>query len=129
MKKISLSSESGSFFIIVIYFFGIICLGFLIYSTIDSDNQGIIASVLFLIFWYLVFFRKVKKVKPLTFDENYIYTKKGDKISFQDVISIQNGKITFLKNNIQKVVFVNPYFPGKNHKLLVKYYNSKNENK
>ncbi len=127
-NKVQLSSMLGEFFLIFIYVTGIGLLGFLIYSIFDSDKQGTIASLVFLLFYYLFFFRKIMKVRRLTFDENNLYTKNGHKISFNEVEDIVNGEIIFIDKGVKKTIYVNPYFPAKNHKLFVKYYRSKKSN-
>jgi hypothetical protein len=101
--------------------FGVYCFGLLIYTIVTLDISGLI----FTIFFYLAFFRKIMRIQSLTFDENYIYTKGGNKISYDEINSIVDGKITIIKNSNKKVIYVNPYFPAKNHKLFMKYYNSK----
>ncbi|MEP4790475.1 MAG: hypothetical protein ABJW77_08415 [Gilvibacter sp.] len=93
-----------------------------------QDFLELLASSIFLIFCYLAFFRKILRAQSLTFDENYFYTKKGDKIGYDKITEIVDGKITLIKKGVEKEIYVSLYFLGKNHKLFDKYYNLKKSN-
>ncbi|WP_400076165.1 hypothetical protein [Winogradskyella sp. R77965] len=125
MERKPLSSTLGQFFAFSIYYLVIMALGIIIYSIIVKEWTGLIAGLIFEIFNYLVFARKLFRTKIITFDKDHFYFKDESKIELSKIQNIQDGKITYLDNGSEKSIFVNPFFPSTNHKLFYKYFKQK----
>jgi len=125
MNRKPLSSLFGQFFAFGIYYLLIVAVGIIIYSIIVRDWSGLIAGIVFGVFNYLTFGRKLLRTKTITFDENYFYFKDDSRIELSQIQNIENAKIRYLENGIEKGVFVNPFFPSKNHRLFYSYYKLK----
>lgn len=125
MNKYNLSSSLGQISVYIIYIMGIELLGFLTYSIIVNNIDGTIACLLFIVFFYFAFLRKVLKFKKITFDSKSIYI--GDEcISLRDVESLQTGEIILQKNGNQEKIIYNSFFCD-NLKILKGFYEVERE--
>jgi hypothetical protein len=97
----------------------------IIYSIFFKYWSVLIGGFIFGVFNYLAFGRKLLRTKSITFDENYFYFKNDSKIELSKIQNIENGKITYLDDGSEKIIFVNPYYPSTNHKLFYKYFKLK----
>ena len=121
MERNKLSSYLGDIFVYVLYLIGVVILGMLIYNLINLDTSGIYASLFFLLFYILIFGRKIVRFKKVYFDKKYIYINKFGKIDFQKIIRIESKKIEFLHKEKEQLVYFNYFFPSKNYSILRKY--------
>lgn len=120
--KHKLETSLSTIFVYVIYVMGIYLLGFLLYNIIIRDTENLIFLIVALLFLYLMFFRKIWRFKSFTFDSSFIYAD-NKTISFQVVSKIEKGKITYIENDLEKVLYFNFYFI-ENFKILLEYYRS-----
>ena len=105
---------------------GIGYFGFLIYTIITQDIIGIIICSIFVLFAYLFFILKIKKIKEIEFDEHYVYFDET-KISYKDIVDIKFGKIVFKVNDGEKVILFG-FIPFSNRfNLLKDFYNNKTQ--
>jgi len=125
MMKKSLSSTLGQFFALISYISLIIVVGVILYSIIAKDLSGVIVGLIFVSFNYIIFVRKLLRASTISFDKDYFYFKDETKIELSQIQHIQDGEIIYLDNGIEKTVFVNPFFPSKNHRLFYKYFKLK----
>ncbi|NRD21997.1 hypothetical protein HNV10_02005 [Winogradskyella litoriviva] len=125
MKK-PLSSTLGQLFAFICYALLLASIGIIIYSIVVVDWPGIIAGILFGTFNYIIFGRKLFRTQSITFDENYFYFKDHSKVELSRIQNIEDGKITYFHNDKEKIIYVNPYYPSKNHQLFYKYFKLKN---
>ena len=123
--KTPLSSTFGQFLALIIYALLLGAVGIIIYSIIVKDWSGLIAGLIFGIFNYIIFARKLFRAKTITFDKDYFYFKDDSKIELSQIQKIGGGKITYLDNGIEKSIYVNPVFSSTNHKLFYKYFKLK----
>ena len=123
--KTPLQSTLGQFYAFICYALLLGALGIITYSIIFKDWSGLIAGLIFGIFNYLIFTRKLFRAKTLTFDKDYFYFKDDSKIELSQIQFIQDGKITYLDKGIEKSIYINPFFPSKNHELFYKYFKLK----
>jgi len=126
MNRKPLSSFTGQAFAFGICYLLVVAVGIIIYSIIVKDWPGLIAGIVFGVFNFVIFGRKILRIKSITFDEHYFYFKDGSKIELSQIQNIQDGRITYLDNNSEKIIYVNPYFPSTNHQLFYKYFKLKN---
>lgn len=127
MTKTPLTSILGQFFTFISYAFLTLAAGIIIYSIIIKDWSGLIAGFVFGIFNYIIFARKLLRAKTITFDADYFYLKDGSKIKISQIKHIQNGKITYIDNDVEKSLFVNPFYASKRHDLFYKYFKLKKQ--
>ncbi|WP_299105923.1 hypothetical protein [uncultured Winogradskyella sp.] len=125
MNRKPLSSFLGQAFAFMSYYFMVFAFGIIIYSILVKDWSGLIAGIVFGVFNYIIFGRKLLRTKSITFDENFFYFKDDSKIELSQIQNIENGKIEYFYNGSEKVIFVNPFFPSTNHKLFNKYFKLK----
>ncbi|EPR69990.1 hypothetical protein ADIWIN_3853 [Winogradskyella psychrotolerans RS-3] len=126
MNRKPLSSLMGQTFALISYGFLLGAVVIIIYSAFVKYWPGLIAGIVFGVFNYIIFGRKLLRTKSITFDENYFYFKDASKIELSQIQNIENAKITYINDGSEKIIYVNPFFLSKNHQLFYKYFKQKN---
>ena len=121
MEKMKLSSFLGDAFLIVFYIMGFMILCVLIYSIAIFNLSDICASIFFLLFWMIIFGRKMIRFREVYFDKEYIYTNKFGKIQLHEIEEFSDKKIKFSHNGKRQIIYFNDYFLSKNYFVLKRY--------
>lgn len=118
MKEVlRLSTSLGTLFMYVICILSSGFFLFLVYSLITQNIVATILISLLLLMFYLKFLRKIFKYKEITFDSNNIYFN-DEFVSLSCITELSTGRIIFVKDGIERTIYFNSYFLGKNHILL-----------
>ena len=102
MRKNLTHGLSTLYYCVDIMFF-IIAIGLLIYSLFVGERKLIIFCFLYLFWNYWFFFRKRKKLKEITFDEENIYFDQKV-VSYKDITRVKFGKIEFTDSVEEKFI-------------------------
>ncbi|MFY0482517.1 hypothetical protein ACI6PS_07910 [Flavobacterium sp. PLA-1-15] len=109
MKKYSLTSELGQFFVLTSNVMGIGIMGFLLYSLLTLNWVALILCTFFAVMHFIKFFRNTIRFKNLYFDDEFVYYEE-QKIPLNKILRIDEKKIVYDEMGHQGNLYFNYFF-------------------
>lgn len=123
LERIKLESTLGQFAVGNAYILLVFGAVLVIYHICVLYIERLVPSVIFTIYLYFAFLRKIFRFKKVEFNSQHVYVG-GIEYSYLDIITINENKIVIRKDNERKAVYFNFFFCP-NIQLLKDYHNQK----